>query len=165
MKKAIENLEAVLLHMAALYMKLLEHAEVKREAIIAGDIVALEEIVESEYKLLEKVSKAEEMRVTLALQVEDECGIEPNERPAKLSRIISCLGDDGKKLGVAQARIKEVIEKFRYRNRQNEELLKASLAHVNEFMAMIKERAGKNRTYNKTGYDYGGGLSILDRRV
>ena len=165
MKKAIENLEAVLLHMAALYMKLLEYAEVKREAIIAGDIVALEEIVKNEYALLEKVRKAEKMRVTLSAQVEEECAIAEAERPAKLTQIIICLGAEGKGLELAQARIKEAVEEFRYRNRQNEELLKASLAHVNEFMAMIKERAGKNRTYNKTGYDYGGGLSILDRRV
>ncbi len=165
MKSTVENLKAILEHMTALYAKLLKQAEAKREAIIAGDITALEKILEEEYRLLEKVNKAEEMRSMLSEKLEDECGVARSKRPVKLKSLIALLGAKGKELYDVQNKIKHVLEKFRFRNRQNEELLKASIAHVDEFMNMIKGRAGRNNTYDKSGHNSGGGLSILDRRA
>lgn len=165
MKSVIENLEAVLTHMTALYGKLLEEGEAKREAIISGDINALEAVLDREHALLEKVSKAESIRVSLSAQAEDEYNIPEEDRPVKLSALIRVLGEKAAGLDAAQAQIKGVLEKFRFRNRQNEELLKASISHVNDFMTLIKDRAGRNKTYNKSGRDYGGGLNLLDRRA
>ncbi len=165
MKGVIENLEAVLRHIAGVYSKLLEEGEAKREAIIKGDIQALEEILDREYELLDIVKKAEGMRVVLAGQAEDEFGIDQDKRPLKLSELVAIVGESGNGLADAQSILKDVLTKFRYRNRQNEELLKSSIAHVNDFMTLIKDRAGKNKTYNKSGRDYGGGLSLFDKRA
>ncbi len=165
MKSTVDNLMAILEHMTALYAKLLKQAEAKRDAIIAGDITALEKILEQEYRLLEKVNKAEGMRSLLSDKLEDECGVARSKRPLKLKSLIALLGAKGKGLAEVQSKIKQVLERFRYRNRQNEELLKASIAHVDDFMNMIKGRAGKNTTYDKSGHNSGGGLSILDRRA
>ena len=165
MKSVIENLEAVLKHMSGLYSELLTQGEIKRDAIISGDIDILEEVLTKEYELLDKVKKAEEIRVALSSQAEDELGIAQDKKPVKLRTLINLWGKKAEGLLHAQNEIKEVVEKFRFRNRQNEELLKASITHVNDFMNLIKDRAGKNKTYNKSGHDRSGGLNILDRRA
>ncbi len=165
MKSVIENLGAVLRHMSALYSELLKQGEIKRDAIIGGKIDVLEEVLDKEYELLDKVKKAEQIRAALSNQAEDELGIAQDKRPVKLKFLIELWGEKAQGLQKAQDEIKDIINKFRYRNRQNEELLKASISHVNDFMNMIKDRAGKNKTYNKTGHDHSGGLNILDRRA
>ncbi len=166
MKSVIENLQAVLRHMSGIYVKLLAVAEEKREAIIKGDIAALEEVVATEYKLLEMIQQADKVRVGLSTQAEEEYRIPKGERPVKLKRLIAALGaEEGKTLTQVQSEIRDILDKFRYRNRQNQELLKSSLIHVNDFMNMIKECSGRNKTYNKLGRECRSGLNLLDRRA
>lgn len=165
MKSVFENLEAVLLHIAGLYTRLVEEGERKRTAIIEGDVQLLEEVVAVEYEVLEAIEKAEKVRKALTEQAARSCGIPEENKPVKISCFIALLGDKAAGLKKAQNTLKEVLTKFRFRNRQNEELLKASIEHVNSFLSMIKNRAGVNKTYNRKGYGNGGGLSILDRRA
>ena len=165
MKSVLENLEAVLLHIAGIYAKLLEEGEQKRIAIIEGNVQMLEEVVAREYELLEAVNKAEKVRKALFEQAEVDFNIPEDKKPVKISYLLMLFGKRAAGLKVAQAKLKELLTQFRYRNRQNEELLKASIEHVNSFLSMIKNRAGVNKTYNRKGYGSGGGLSILDRRA
>lgn len=163
MNPVLVNLEKILLHMAALYTKLVSEGELKRQAIIDGEVGSLEEVLEREYMLLEQIEKAEGMRITLSQQAEVELCIPKEDRPVKISRIIESAGANAESLKKAREILRKKLHKFRYRNRQNEELLKASIAHVNDFMSMVKNASGK-KTYNRNGGAMGAnGLRFIDR--
>lgn len=163
MNDQLLNLGKILKLLVQLHSRLLEEAELKRKAIIDGDIKAMEEILEREQKLIGDVEKADACRDKLMLGLKSALGV--TTEPLTIRSLLEKLGESNmaKALDGVRTELKEVLDKLRYRSRQNEELLKASLEHVNGFLKMINESTVTNKTYDTKGRSGGGNLRLLDR--
>ncbi len=158
MNPLIAKLNAVLLQEAALHQKLLEEAEAKRAAIIAGRLPEMEQILERERAIIAEVNRFEERRQELVLQTREKYQI--TQEPFKLQQLADLLGEEGKELAQTRQLLKEVLDKLRYSNRRNDELLKASIEHVNSFLRLLSQNG--NKTYDRKG-NSGGNRPLFDR--
>lgn len=164
MKAIIDNLEEVLRQEIVLHASLLEEAEQKRSAVIKGDLPELEAILQREQALIAHVAEAEARRQELVEQAR--AALHITEEPLKMSVLTTylakALGDTAiKPLRQAGDGLKKILEQLRYRNRQNEELLKASIEHVNSFLKMVSQTSG-TQTYDRKGQN-SGTLRLFDR--
>lgn len=147
MNAIISELNAVLQAEAVLHQRLLEEAELKRSAIIYGRLPEMEQILARERELLAQVEQLEAQRMPLVEQAR--AMFDLAEEPFKLQQLVDKLGDEGKELAATRNTLKEVLDKLRYRNRQNDELLKASIEHVNSFLRLLSKSG--NPTYDRKG--------------
>lgn len=163
MDKQLTTLLALFNQLVQLHAALLAEAELKRTAIIEGDIVGMENILERENALIMGVESAEVTRSTLMEELAADLKV--TKRPLTVSMLLERLPRSPDTLSLAQAKdkLKSVLEKLRFRSRQNEELLKASIEHVKGFLKMISEASTVNKTYNHKGTTGRGNLRLLDR--
>ncbi len=160
------ELEQVLTELAVLHEGLLVCAHHKREAILKGDIVKMEEILKDETALMNQVAGFEDKRKGLVDQASQELAIKST--PVKLAMIIERLSGDAKTaLETVHARLKNALNSLQYRTRQNAELLAASMEHVNHFLSMVREVAGgkQKSTYGPKGRNGGGQVKTFDHCV
>lgn len=163
MDEKIAQLTIVLKNETLLHQQLLEAAEQKRLAIIAGDVTAMEKTLVVEYDLLEKVHVAEKERLLLVNDLSAQLLIEIT--PITISAILEKIpAERGADLSTARQELKTVLEKLRIRTRQNAELLQASMDHVNSFLTMISN-AGNVQTYNRKGTCSRAPIRLLDRQA
>ncbi len=163
MEDQLVSLVKVITLLGQLHGKLLEEAELKRKAIIEGDIVLMEEILTREQDLISNVEKAEDLRVKLMAFLKATLKIEAE--PITITALVERLPENPhiKQLDKARDVLKAVLDKLRYRSRQNEELLKASVEHVKGFLKMISEASTVNKTYSPKGQSGRGGLRLVDK--
>ena len=161
MKELLTRLEKILILQAQIHQKLLDEAELKRLAIIGGSIEDMESILAREKELLSNSEKAEAARQTVAGELKALLNID--EEPLRVQSIIDRVGREAPGLDKARQALKQIIEKLRYRTRQNEELLKASIEHVNGFLKAVNDATASNQTYGRQGQNGKGSLRILDR--
>lgn len=158
MNPLIAKLNAVLLREAALHAKLLEEAELKRDAIISGKLPVMEQILEREKAVLAEINGFEEQRQELVEQAREAFGV--TAEPFKLQDLADRLGEEGKELSKTRQLLKQVLDKLRYNNRRNDELLKASIEHVNSFLRILSQNG--NKTYDRKG-NSNGSRPLFDR--
>lgn len=164
MSTSLQALEAVLRNETELHASLLEAAEAKRNAIIDGDIDAMETVLKAEEQLIGLVEEAEVIRQDLVRSLQEELQIE--QEPVKMSMILACIGEAGATLAKVHEELRAVLDKLRYRSRQNAELLKASMEHVNAFLHLVAQASANNASlYNKKGQRGAGNLGLLDHRA
>lgn len=162
MQRSIDALEQIIRNESALHAKLLAAAEAKRQAIIAGDVAVMESTLNDEYDLVEQVEAQEKTRLQL---VEKMAGfLEIAARPVTMDMLLAKLPEaNTETLRAARAELRDLLNKLRIRTRQNAELLKASMEHVNSFMELIAH-AGEVRTYSRKGaLQRQPGVSFIDR--
>lgn len=160
MDPLIARLNAVLQQETVLHQTLLDEAEGKRGAIIAGRLPEMEEILVREKEVLKKVEELEQERLALVAETCQRYDL-PGE-PFKIQSLLDRLGAEGEELAATRAALKDVLNRLRLCNRQNDELLKASIEHVNSFLKLLSRSANPNCTYNRKGNNTGN-RSIFDR--
>lgn len=161
-KQLFANLEKILEQLAELHSCLLEAAERKRVVIIEGDIRMMEELLQLELGLVAEVEKAEVDREKIVADAVELLGLDSEK--TKLVDIIDKLEPEtATGLRNVQERLRVIIDELRYRSRQNAELLKASMEHVEEFLRTVSEAASPEKGYGRDGKRLSGGLSLLDR--
>lgn len=160
MSPLIDKLNEVLQKEANLYQQLLKEAEDKRECIIHGKLPQMEQILEREKQLLAVVEGLEQERLPLVEQIRKEHGV--TEEPFKLQNLVDRLGEMAAPLAATRKFLKEVLDKLRYRNRLNDELLRASIEHVNSFLRLLHQGINNHATYDRKGRN-SGNRSLFDR--
>lgn len=160
----LEELETQLATLASAHEEMLVYMAEKRNAIVDGNIAAMEETLQNEQRVLETIEKAEETRKRLVEQARIDLGIKG--RPVKLAQIVAAAGEPAaSRLKAVHERLKGAMDTLRYRSRQNAELLKASMEHVEQFLQLVREAAGGKQsvTYGPDGRKNKGSLKMLDR--
>ncbi len=164
MNAALEGVEASLACLKDLHAQLLSAAEAKREAMIRNNLEAMEEILQAEQELIARVEEEEAKRQQYAETLRRELGIEAN--PVKLVMIVEKLpAAEGERLSRLREGLKEVIEKLRYRSRQNAELIRVGIDHANDFLALVAEAVQGGSRYGRKGKIGGSSLRLLDKRA
>jgi len=154
-------LEQVLDREAGLHERLLVAAEAKRQAILKGDLPAMEQLLREEQTLLGEVEREEKSREALAGRARASLGLPAD---ARLAALIEKAGDPlGARLAAVRERLRAALDKLRYRTRQNAELLRASLQHVEAFLRTVLEAGDPDPQYGRDGRRAGAGLHLLDR--
>lgn len=162
MNEAFSRLEEVLVRLTELHARLLMEADAKRTAIIEGDIDAMEQSLARERELVVLVEAAELDRQAAVETLRAGLGL--GEGPLKLTAIIEAADTDwAGRLRAVHVRLKDVVEKLRYRSRQNAELLKASMEHVESFLRALAEACAPKKGYGRDGRAQAGPVSLLDR--
>lgn len=162
MEQQWTELTTQLIALTDLHEELLAEADAKRQSIIDGDIDAMEIVLAKEIALVQAVEAAETARQAVVETLRAELAI--NEEPVKLAMLIERAPEDvGKKLAAVHARLQEILKKLRYRNRQNQELLRVSMAHVDQFMRAVTRACTLSPGYGRDGRIQGTSINLLDR--
>ncbi len=162
MSDALDKLTRVLSHETELHESLLKVAEDKRSAIIEGDLDLMEESLQQEQVFIAEVEKAEVERIRITAAVQAELGL--TEEPVKLARIIEVAPDpQAGGLQTVHRELTEVVTRLRYRTRQNAELMKASMEHVEGFLRAVAEACASQVGYGSDGLKRNTSVSLLDR--
>ena len=159
---ALDTLEAVLRRLDQAHRLLLEEAERKRQAIVAGDLGALEAIVAREQELVAGIEKEEARRQAASRIARQALGLP--EAKGKLSDLARAAGEPWSgRLETARARLREALVALRAKVRLNQELLKASLDHMAGFLQTLREAGGAQTTYTPRALKtQSGGRPLMD---
>lgn len=161
MNRFVQALAQIIQNETELHRQLLQAAEDKRVAIISGDIAAMENSLNREYDLVEKVEAQEQTRIALVEKMAEMLQIA--DRPVTMALLLEKLPANlAATLTPVRAELRALLDKLRFRTRQNAELLKASMEHVNAFMEMIA-RAGEVKTYSRKGLVERQQVRLFDR--
>ena len=121
----------------------------------------MEKVLTTEYELVEQVEAQEKTRMQLVEKMAQFLQIA--DRPVKMDMLLAKLPEEMTgDLRARRAELRDVLGKLRIRARQNAELLKASMEHVNAFMDLIAH-AGEVKTYNRRGGLERQQVRLLDR--
>ena len=163
MSKSLNELLDQLAALQYLHEQLYKLAEQKRSAIITGKLEPFEEVTKAERELVQHIEDIEKLRQQTVLIVAGELKISK----LKLIDIIeACPNHEWKdKLKNQRDSLKNAVEKIRLYNRQNSELLKASIEHVHAFMKMVGQASSVNPTYSTQGMQAMQGRCILDQKI
>jgi len=159
---ALDTLEAVLRRLDAAHRKLLGEADLKRKAIVEGDLAGLEAIVGRERALVDTVRREEGRRLAAARVARQALGLP--EAQGKLSDLTRAAGEPwAGRLETLRARLREALTALRAKVRLNQELLKASLDHVAGFLGSLREANGARPTYTARAQKaQSGGRPLMD---
>lgn len=162
MDSPLQTLETVMRDHVRLHTDLLEAAERKRDAIIHGDIELMERTLAAEYELIRQVEAAEVMRTTLMEQIRTEWALEEN--PLRMRTILEHAPAEVRQpLAELHGELRGLLDRLRYRSRQNAELLQASMEHVNAFLRLVQDATRQNPTYGREGQREGASRSLINR--
>lgn len=156
------ELEGILHRHVELHTELLAQAENKRAAIIEGDLDLMETTLAAEQRLIGEVEREEARRVAIMEQARDVLAI--SDEPIKLAMIVERLDEPAKsRIQAIHDRLKKVLDKLRYRHRQNGELLRVSIDHANAFLTLVAQALQGGPRYDRKGVQQGGSLRLLDQ--
>jgi len=162
MSATLTELEEVLRREVDLHQELLEAAEGKRTAIILGDLKGLEDLLQRENRLIAGVEAEEAKRAGLIAAARTEFDLQ--EDPVRMQAIIARAPEPhAERLQRVRERLRETLDALRYRTRQNAELLRASIAHVDGFLHMVAQAGSPEALYGRDGRRKTGEFSLLDR--
>ena len=161
----LDTLARCLERLEACHAELCQTAEVKREAIVKGDLPGLEGILARERQLTAEIEK-EEARRQMAMRVARKGLGLPESDSSRLGDLLDAACDaDRERLSGLRNRLRTVLKTLRLKDRINTELLRASLEHVEAFLRSVRDAAGAATLYNTGGKYQSGGLSIIDRNA
>lgn len=162
MRELWDALARVLEKEADLHESLIVAAEHKRNAIIEGDLSAMETLLRHEQNLAAEIEAAERERIAIVEKARAAFALPAGE--IKLVTLIEKADSSDKtRLQELRERLREILNRLRYRTRQNAELLKASLDHVHTFLKLVAEAAAGGPRYDRNGRRASSNLSLLDR--
>jgi hypothetical protein len=142
-----------------LHAEFLVALNTKRQAIIAGDIAAMEKTLATEYTIVEKIREQEELRRAATAALTPAGATAPKNLTALLEKFPA---DETLELRAAQTRLREQLLQLRLKTRQVAELLKASLEHVTGFLQIVGE-VGAGKIYNREGKITPCGAQFINR--
>lgn len=162
LKRAIGMLDAILVRQTGIHKEMLGVADAKQQAIVKGDLEALEKSVIEERRLVSAIEDEEKKRLAVMPLVKNGLGM--GEEVEKLADVIAEMSEpERSRMTKVRDELKEVLEACQLKTRHNSELLKASLEHVDAFLRSLSEAGSKDQTYKRNGKKSGGGPGLIDR--
>jgi flagellar biosynthesis/type III secretory pathway chaperone len=160
----LENLVNVLDSENTEYQKLAILADSKTSAIVAGDIDSLNRIMEDEQAIVGTIYKQEKQRNSILADIANV--VNRDVKTLKLIDLIKMLEkmpDQQQLLVVAQANLRDTIDRLKSTNEKNQMLLNDKLEMVNFNLNMIRamRSAPQTANYTKNAYNDGQVLGIF----
>lgn len=164
MDKTLTELEFILKREEELHAQLLQAADDKRQAIVKGDLPGMERLLQLERGLIEEVARMEKERERTAAAVREQFGLSTSD--GKMASLIAAVEEPhASRLSEVRQRLTAVLNKLRYRTRQNAELLKASVEHVNAFLRTVAGSGAPKPVYSRDGKKGNENIRLLDRQA
>ncbi|OAX46329.1 flagellar protein FlgN [Paenibacillus sp. AD87] len=145
---AIESIIDVLEQLEAAHVEMLELGERKKEAVVANKVDILISLINQESKLLKRIELIEQQRILAVHQFLEERGIKSklNLTISELTRLVFDTAEK-KRLLQAQTSLTDVLEKVKYLNESNQQLIKQSLSYIDFFIETMSFHAESEATY------------------
>lgn len=128
---AIESIIDVLEQLEAAHVEMLELGERKKEAVVANKVDILISLINQESKLLKRIELIEQQRFLAVHQFLEGRGIKSklNLTISELTRLVFDTAEK-KRLLQAQTSLTDVLQKVKYLNESNQQLIKQSLSYI-----------------------------------
>lgn len=145
---AIESIIGVLEQLEAAHAEMLELGERKKEAVVANKVDILISLINQESKLLKRIELIEQQRILAVHQFLEGRGIKSklNLTISELTRLVFDTAEK-KRLLQAQTSLTDVLEKVKYLNESNQQLIKQSLSYIDFFIETMSFHAESEATY------------------
>ncbi|WP_413374345.1 flagellar protein FlgN [Paenibacillus taichungensis] len=145
---AIESIIGVLEQLEAAHVEMLELGERKKEAVVANKVDILISLINQESKLLKRIELIEQQRILAVHQFLEGRGIKSklNLTISELTRLVFDAAEK-KRLLQAQTSLTDVLEKVKYLNESNQQLIKQSLSYIDFFIETMSFHAESEATY------------------
>ncbi|MGV2884503.1 flagellar protein FlgN [Paenibacillus taichungensis] len=145
---AIESIIDVLEQLEAAHVEMLELGERKKEAVIANKVDILISLINQESKLLKRIELIEQQRILAVHQFLEGRGIKSklNLTISELTRLVFDTAEK-KRLLQAQTSLTDVLQKVKYLNESNQQLIKQSLSYIDFFIETMSFHAESEATY------------------
>lgn len=140
---------------AGVFAGLLDLARRKKDALIAGNLPDLDEIVKGEQALLWQGGRLEDRRYRLQQDLALTLGADPESMT--LGQALKAAGDDlRERFQDLQQNLGTILEGLDDLNQINQQLLEQSLSFVNYSIQIISQARGQSPTYGADGRVDGG---------
>jgi len=139
---------------------LLALAEEKRDCIIRNDTARIDAILTEEITIVEEVRTIEAERIACAGALGRQ--LELGETP-DLDSILAAIPEAAAPVVPIRQRLRNVLERLRERTRRNEDLLRASLRHIEQFFTVLAQARTTAPTYTRGGGRSGGQVRLVDQ--
>ncbi|NEU62434.1 MULTISPECIES: flagellar protein FlgN [unclassified Paenibacillus] len=145
---AIESIIDVLEQLEAAHVEMLELGERKKEAVVANKVDILISLINQESKLLKRIELIEQQRFLAVHQFLEGRGIKSklNLTISELTRLVFDTAEK-KRLLQAQTSLTDVLQKVKYLNESNQQLIKQSLSYIDFFIETMSFHAESEATY------------------
>ncbi|MEC0106235.1 flagellar protein FlgN [Paenibacillus taichungensis] len=145
---AIESIIDVLEQLEAAHVEMLELGERKKEAVVANKVDILISLINQESKLLKRIELIEQQRILAVHQFLEGRGIKSklNLTISELTRLVFDTAEK-KRLLQAQTSLTDVLQKVKYLNESNQQLIKQSLSYIDFFIETMSFHAESEATY------------------
>ncbi|PAD30671.1 flagellar protein FlgN [Paenibacillus sp. 7523-1] len=165
---AIESIIDVLEQLQAAHEDMLVLGEQKKEAVVANKVETLIALINQESKLAKKIELIEQQRLQAVHQFLEERGIKSklNLTISELMRLVFDTAEK-KKLLQAQTSLTDVLQKVKFLNEANQQLIKQSLSYIDFFIETMSFHSESEATYqNPSEKPYGMARSgLFDTRA
>ncbi|MEK4055111.1 flagellar protein FlgN [Paenibacillus sp. FSL F4-0087] len=165
---AIESIIDVLEQLQAAHEDMLELGEQKKEAVVANKVETLIALINQETKLAKKIEMIEQQRLQAVHQFLEERGIKSklNLTISELMRLVFDASEK-KRLLQAQTSLTDVLQKVKFLNEANQQLIKQSLSYIDFFIETMSFHSESEATYqNPSEKPYGMARSgLFDTRA
>lgn len=161
----MDRMTAILDQEADVYRALVELSAKKKDALVAGDLEALDELVRAEEGLLWKAGRVEETRQVMATELADGLGLKDGERT--LARLIDAVGEPwSARLHERQGELLKAIGDLAASNETNGRLIEQSLAQVRLTVGLLAKGRQPGASYGPEGRAAVGDAPLkLDKQV
>jgi len=158
----VDNLIKVFEYENKLYTQMLEEAESKTDVIVKGDVNTLQETTLKEQKIINELGKLNNAREQIVAQIAKKADKRPEE--LTVSGLVDILPEDkAKMLASTRDKLKDTIEKLKYRNDLNQKLLNNAIEFVNFSLNLIMQPGPQTAQYGRKGLEQQvNGGNVLD---
>jgi len=156
---------AVLEQEAEVYRALVELSAKKRDALVAGQLSAVDEVVRAEEALLWKAGRVEETRQMVATELADLLDLKDDQRT--LARLIEAIGEPAAVgLRRRQDEILKAVAELKTSNELNGRLIEQALAQVRLTVGLLAKNRPGGPAYGPEGQVAVGDTPLkLDKQV
>lgn len=134
-----------------IYQDILEFSIKKKQAIIDGDVKALEKIVNKEKALAMSLIKLDNIRIRIVNEILKENGIDSVENITELSEYIDVSSKE--KILNLKSKLNHVIKKVKNENNLNKDLVKQQLDYIQFNIDLMTNIDLGSNNYSKEAND------------
>ncbi len=164
-QEQVDRMTAVLEQEAEVYRALVELSSKKQDALVAGDLEALDGVVRAEEALLWKAGRFEETRQMVATELADLLELKDGERT--LVRLIEAVGEPrAAALRERQGEILRSVAELSANNETNGRLIEQALTQVRLTVGLLAKSRQAGAAYGPAGQVAVGEAPLkLDKQV
>lgn len=152
-QQKLSELEEQLHKAAGVHRKLLKLSRVKQKALVQLQFDKLRKVVKAEEKVLEKIRKVEERRITMSIRIAEMLDLDPEE--VGLKEIIDEAPEpQAQKLSEIRDELRSIMKEIQEINQLNEKLGQQGVEQTEQILKVLMnggEKEGSRAVYSARG--------------